>query len=118
VSVIKSEKHLQHMRGYVWKMWQTPKRGGLNDFEEFFSRVLLRLHEEPTRMLRHICLNVLRDMNRDLKRDAELAADLSFQSQRPSTGDVLPADFQVPTPKQHGGARKGAGRPRKKPEAA
>lgn len=100
-------------------LWRTTMRGGLTDFDEFFSRVLFVAWQSPPpdgvsfeTHIGTIGKHAITNMQREAKRDADIAAHLAFEAQRPATGDVLPASFEVPY-ERRGGARPGAGRPRK-----
>jgi hypothetical protein len=99
------------------KMWRTTLRGSVRDFDEYRSRVLeAAVFNAGGETIRALCMSALRDMRRELERDAEVRAHLAFEAQRPATHDALPADFVVPH-RTWGGRRDGAGRPKKKQAA-
>jgi hypothetical protein len=95
------------------RMWRTVLRGRLpaDAFDDFVQTVAMALVSgTEDAEFGNLCRSTLRDMRRDSERQAEARAQYAFEGQRP--GRTLPAAFAVPFDGR-GGARKGAGRPRK-----
>lgn len=93
-------------------MWGSTLRGMLPaaDMDDFVSNVVvavLRGDADDT-TLGNVCRSVLRDMRRAEERQASARAQVAFEA----SGAQLPAHVEVPYG-AWGGAREGAGRPRK-----